>query len=164
MFQQVATITLFVDVTVEGFNGRGEHGIRRGEGKGYASGVGFCYLPLFAILSDEFMFSTGAAVAVFEGVVAGEPCRGDAELEVETVVEGAAGATPAAAPVPAVTAADRAFVDPPLPVESGVVAGVADPEADADAVATGPGSVAPPTTGAGGGGVSGCVAAAAATL
>lgn len=87
----------------------------------------------------------------------------------ETVAEGAAGATPAtAAPVPAVTAAaddDRAFVDPPLPVESGVVAGVADPEADADAVAPGPGSVDPtPTTGAGGGGVSGCVAAAAATL
>lgn len=68
-----------------------------------------------------------AAAAPAEGVVAGEPGAGDAESEddVGGCAEGAA------APAPWAVGGGGAApaVDPPLPTESGVVAGVAEPEA-----------------------------------
>lgn len=96
-------------------------------------------------------FSTGVAAAD----AAGEPGAGDAELE-EVTAAAAAAAAGAGGGAVAAAAAGRAFVDPPLPVESGVVAGVADPDPEAGSVATGGGG--------GGASASTTTAAVAATL
>lgn len=86
------------------------------------------YLPLLAvILSAAFIFSIGAAAAV-EGVVTGEPCAGDAEFDA------AADDGASVPPPPPPPAAFSAFVEPALPVESGVVAGVALPDTGTDPV------------------------------
>lgn len=90
------------------------------------------YLPLLAvILSAAFIFSIGAAAAV-EGVVTGEPCAGDAEFDA-AADDGASAAVPPPPPT-SPPAAFSAFVEPALPVESGVVAGVALPDTGTDPV------------------------------
>lgn len=92
--------------------------------------ISLLYLPLLAvILSATFIFSIGAAAAV-EGVVTGEPCAGDAEFDA-AADDGASAAVPPPPPTPP-PAAFSAFVEPALPVESGVVAGVALPDTGTD--------------------------------